>query len=554
MRGNRMKASSFLRLFCLFLVLAFGFATIVATGGGGGGGGGTSPSGGSGSVALSIADSPTEDYCALYITITEVSLLPGPVVIFSSPKGKEINILDHQENNDYLLKVKHGVPAGDYSKIRLRISGIRAVPKPGELAPCTNNIKLPSSRIDLNPQGTFQVTPGGRLLIRLDFQANKALDIHSAGKSGKCIFRPVVFVDIQEGKFIHPCPQIIEGTIKEITEYDNTGWPTEFILKRAENGDELRVTLLSDAVIFDGDFLSPTDLIPLKGTSQIVRVVGTLDEKLAVQASVVVIGDVLNVKGGVDTAIQFVDVAMTVGQFKFTPFAGEEIVGQVDVEVVKDSTSILLGCNTKLQPEDIMPGMSARVIGKYITGPNALRAVAVFLKPQKISGKLLSWYPTPDGKYLILDVDGITIRVPQQTEPGFPFNQFYPVYLDVDGLVPLSLLCTDGVTQRQVHVILDPYVSNPLTAREVRVESEPPEGINDEVAQNNTPNEPVLIMNSGDRVYVLPGATILDQRPGGSSLSLSEIEPGSKVLYHGLGSCHADPNADFYAFILQVIP
>jgi hypothetical protein len=240
MKGIRIKAASFLRLLCLILILAFGFATIVATGGGGGGGGGsTSPSGGSGSVALSIADSPIDDYCAIYIKITEVSLLPGPVVIFSSPTGKEINILDHQENNDYLLKVKHGVPAGTYSKIRLRISDIWAVPKPGEpAAPCADNIKLPSSRIDLNPQGTFQVTPGGKLLIRLDFQANKALDIHPAGKSGKCIFRPVVFVDIQEGKFIQPCPQIIEGTIKEITEYDNTASPTEFILKRAENGDE----------------------------------------------------------------------------------------------------------------------------------------------------------------------------------------------------------------------------------------------------------------------------------------------------------------------------
>ena len=557
MTGNGIKVSGFLRLLCLLFVLAFGFATIVATGGGGGGGGGggvPTPSSGTGSVALSIADSPTDDYCAIYITITEVSLLPGPVVIFSSAAGKEINILDHQDNNDYLLKVKDGVPAGKYEKIRLKVSDIQAKPKPGALAPCTDNIKLPSNKIDLNPQGTFQVTPGGKLNIRLDFQANKALDIHPAGKSGKCIFRPVVFVDIQEGKFIQPCPRIIEGTIKEITEYDNMGEPTEFILKRSENGDELRVTLSSDVIIFDGAFLGRKDLIALEGTSQIVKVVGTLDENLAVQASIVVIGDVLNIKGDVDTAFEYDDLGMTVGRFEFTPFAGEEIVGQVDVEVFRDSTFILLGCNTKLQPEDIMPGMSARVIGKYITGSNVLRAVAVFLKPQKISGKLISWSPTQDGKYLILDVDGITIRVPQQTEPGFPFNQFYPIYLDVDGLVPLNLLCTGGLIQRQVHVMLEPYVSNPLTAREVRVESEPPEGINDEVTQNNTPNEPVLIMSSGDRVYVLPGATILDQRPGGTTSSLSEIVTGDKVLYHGLAACEADTNADFYAFILQVIP
>jgi hypothetical protein len=195
--------------------------------------------------------------------------------------------------------------------------------------------------------------------------------------------------------------------------------------------------------------------------------------------------------------------------------------------------------------------MSARVIGKYIAGSSVLRAVAVFLKPQKISGKLLSWSPTPDGKYLILDVDGITVRVPQQTEPGFPYNQFYPIYLDVDGLVPLSLLCNKEMIQHQVHVILDPYMSNPLTALEVRVESEPPEGIKATVAQNN---EPVLEMENGDRVYVLPGATILDQRPGGDVRWLYEIMPGDDVLYYGLGPCENDPDADFYAFVLQVIP
>jgi hypothetical protein len=101
MTRNGIKVSRFLRLLCLVLVLAFGFATIVATGGGGGGGGVPTPSGGTGSVALSIADSPIDDYCAISITITEVSLLPGPVVIFSSPTGKEINILDHQENNEF---------------------------------------------------------------------------------------------------------------------------------------------------------------------------------------------------------------------------------------------------------------------------------------------------------------------------------------------------------------------------------------------------------------------------------------------------------------------
>ncbi len=41
----------------------------------------------------------TDDYSAIYVTITEVSLLPGPVVIYESSEGKEINLLEHRDNN-----------------------------------------------------------------------------------------------------------------------------------------------------------------------------------------------------------------------------------------------------------------------------------------------------------------------------------------------------------------------------------------------------------------------------------------------------------------------
>jgi hypothetical protein len=84
---------------------------LVSCGGGGGGSGGSSSTGssGTGTVAVSIADNPTDDYEAIYVTITEVSLLPGPVVIYESSKGKEVDLLEHRDNNDYLLKVNYKV-------------------------------------------------------------------------------------------------------------------------------------------------------------------------------------------------------------------------------------------------------------------------------------------------------------------------------------------------------------------------------------------------------------------------------------------------------------
>ncbi len=527
--------TALLYLACVFAIFSlFGCAE--------GGSGGSSGAGSFGAVAVSIAANPTDDYSSIWVRITEVSLLPGPVVIFSSQDGKDVNLVEHRDNNDYLLKVNYNVPAGIYDKIRLEISDIWAEPNPGIVAVCTDNIKLESNEIDLNPEGAFKVTPEGTLAIRLDFDVNTSFDPHPDENSGECIFRPVIFVDIGEGIPVQKCPQVIAGTITEIT-HDTMGQPVDFVLERKDNEDYVTIHLTKDVVVFDGDFVSPSVLT----IGQQVKVVGKFDKELVFHASTVVIGDVFSVRGDVDSAVQFVDATKTVGTFDFTPFSGEEISGQVDVEVWRDNTSILIGCETELEPEDIQAGMTARVIGKYVAATsNVLRSVAVFLKPREITGTLLSWNATADGNYIVMDVDGITIYVPRLTEPDFPYNQFYPIYLEQDGPVPLGFLCDT----RQVRVVLDPYASNPLVAEEVRVQAEPPEGTTGTVAVNN---DPVLELEDGQEVYVLPRATILDQRPGGDISSVEDIMPGDKLFYHGLGACTGDDEADFYAFIVQVV-
>ena len=108
---------------CALLLIAMPITFFLVGCGGGGGSGGSSVVGGTGTgtVAVSIADNPTDDYSAIWVKITEVSLLPGPVVIFNSQDGKDVNLLEHRDNNDYLLKVNYKVPAGTYDKIRLKI-------------------------------------------------------------------------------------------------------------------------------------------------------------------------------------------------------------------------------------------------------------------------------------------------------------------------------------------------------------------------------------------------------------------------------------------------
>jgi hypothetical protein len=532
-----MRARVLCALFTLLLIaVPITFLLVSCGGGGGSGGSSVAGSSGTGTVAVSIADNPTDDYSKILIKITEVSLLPGPVVIFESEEGKEINLLEHRDNNDYLLKVNYDVPARAYNKIRLKISEIRAEPKDWTAPVCANNIKLPSNKIDLNPQGTFKVTRGGTLAIRLDFDANTAFDLHPAGNSGKCIFRPVIFVDIGEGIPVQKCPQVIAGTIGDIT-YDNTGQAEDFVLERKDNKDNVNVHLAADVVVFNGDFVSSSVLYK----ELQVKVVGKFDEHLVFQGTTVVVGDVFTIKGDVQTDINFVDGSMDVGQFTFNPFPGEEILDPFEVEVERGDTSILIGCDQELQPEDIQAGMTARVIGKFIAGDSVLRAVAVFLKPREISGTLLSWNPTSNG--IIINVDGVAILV-RPTTPYFPDN--YPIYLEQDGLVPLEFLCDT----RQVRVILDPYASNPLVAEEVRVQAEPPEGKTGKVVENNAP---VIVLDDNQQVYVLPGATILDERQGGADTSVDDFEPGDNLFYHGLNACAGDTDVDSYAFIVQVV-
>jgi len=57
--------------------------------------------------------------------------------------------------------------------------------------------------------------------VRLDIDAKKSILIHPAGKSGKCIFRPVVFVDVHRAGEREECPQEFSGTIRRIEEEED---------------------------------------------------------------------------------------------------------------------------------------------------------------------------------------------------------------------------------------------------------------------------------------------------------------------------------------------
>ena len=110
-------------LFVLLLVTPFLFLS--CGGGGGSSGSSSSSSSGSGTVAVTVADGPADEFERIWITITEISLIPSgdgddnSVVIYRSNTGHEFDLLELRDQ-DFLFTVNRKVPAGRYEKIRMK--------------------------------------------------------------------------------------------------------------------------------------------------------------------------------------------------------------------------------------------------------------------------------------------------------------------------------------------------------------------------------------------------------------------------------------------------
>jgi len=162
-----------------------------------------SPSSTTGTVGILFTDGPTDEFDRILITVNEVSLLPAdedaaPVEIFS---GEEtFDLLELRDFTDFFA-VAEDVPAGDYRKVRMRISNIDlvALDDLGEVDRTVQSRITGNGKLDLNPRsgGPITLEGGETLLIRLDLDAEKSFLVVRAGASGQYIFRPVVFVDIE---------------------------------------------------------------------------------------------------------------------------------------------------------------------------------------------------------------------------------------------------------------------------------------------------------------------------------------------------------------------
>jgi hypothetical protein len=546
--------------YLLLIILSFSVVVFTACGGGGGSGSQSSSSSGIGTVAVYLADGPADEYDELWITVTEVTLIPSEgsgrsnVIVYQSDQGYKVDLLSYRDE-DFLLTLKQ-IPAGIYKKIRLDISDIDPVG-----GPCTDMeiIKLPSGKIDLLPRETFEVEPGeilairldidanksinlpretfevepGEILaIRLDIDANKSINLHASGNSGKCIFRPVVFVDIEEPvEWQLRCPQILRGKIAGLIYINDDSDIEGFKLELPGKRGTLDVYLADDTVIFNDDgFPSGEDALE-EGQSVWVR--GRLDSEGHFQASEVVIGDVIILKGTVESAVDD-------DTFTLALDPGQPVTDSTISVALSDGTLILVGCEDETNRSAIKPGMPARVAGKLSVNDQLLQAVAVFLRP--ISGELISIDPADygngPGRDLKIQVDedtGITVFLPESA----------PISLVGDGEVPISLLCNG----RYVYAVIDHEQSEQLsvlTASEIKVQPDHLSGLVDDIDES----ERTLVVDS-KTVYVQDNATILDLSGNVDKLTVFEkIEVGDKVNCFGLEDCLVDNK--FYAFVILI--
>lgn len=519
----------------IFLALLIGSALIL---GGCGSGGGGSDTGGSGVIAASqtgtaallLRDSPAEEYDSIILCVNKVTLEPGSEIIFAAAEDKcvEVDLLDYKEK-PFLLNVKD-VPARKYDQIRMTVDYIRT-----EGGPCDAldlDIKLPSDVIKINPQGGIPIKSGDKVVIDVDVKAKQSVNIHTAGNSGKCIFRPVILAEVKTVNKLPPnllCPRILSGTITAINMDD--GEVAGFELKLAHSKyDELKVTVNQSTIVFDenGVFTNTNSL----KVNQSVKVRGEIQPDLTVLASVVTIGDLINLHG---TALTAVDSDL---KFRMKLDSGQAAFGEINV-AVDNQTLILIDCNTEVGYETINAGTGVRAIGKLSGGD--LIAVALFLEERENYGTIDAMRVVSGG----YDMDFIPAG--EQNIVTLFLPDAAGTKMEGDGSIDKDLLADlVNCTAREARVVLNELDDTVADLVEVRHEM-----TGGEIKQDglDKAQERITLVN-GDVIQVQQYATILkDNQP----IAFNDLKYGDDITVFGLVDCDGNNNGiDFYGFVIVV--
>jgi len=509
---------------------------------GGGSGGSTSSS--MGTAAVFIKDAPTEEYESIILCINKATLEPGSVTLFESDTCKEIDLLDLQEK-PFLLTVKD-IPAGTYNQIRLGVDWVETYggDEPG---PCDDlDIKVPSGVIKVNPKEPITVKSGDKLAFEIDIHAKKSLNLHVAGNSQKCIFRPVIFATVTNLGNISPknkCPRILDGTI---TELKKDGREVKGFKLRLSHDSrcQVRIRVNEDTVVFDkdGSFTDPDAL----RVGQKVKVRGEVLEDASLLASVIAIGDLIKLYGTVKEIIS--ENGDLVFEMKLS--YGQVVVDKTIDVVVDHQTLILKDCKTEVDRDAIKPGIGVRAIGKMSEGD--LLAVVLFLEKQKNYGTIVDMdidlnETGYDLKFIPFgETESIDIFLPNDAD----------VALEDDGEIDKDILAElVDCEPRKARITLKE--TDPEIAESVEVKDEVIEGkieTTDPVSRN------IKLQGAfGTIIEVQKYATIFKN---GDTISFDQLEYNDEIRAFGLSGCSRPVNTiaaeeeehiDFYGFVILVL-
>jgi len=523
-----MSKSRFVVLFSVIITLLF---MLLGCGSGGGSGSGSDTSSSMGTAAIFIKDAPTEEYASIVLCINKATLEPGSVTLFESDSCVEVDLLDHQEK-PFLLTVKD-IPAGIYNQIRLGVDYVDTVG-----GSCDDlEIKIPSGLIKVNFQGPVAVKSGDKLGFEIDIHAKRSLNLHVAGNSQKCIFRPVIIATVTNLGDIPPenkCPRILNGAIIKIKKVE--GEVREFTLRLSHDAkSQVFVRVHTDTTIFDetGSFTTSDAL----EVGQKVKVRGELSRDGSIRAFVVAIGDLLKLYG---TALTKVISGNEDLKFKMKLAPGQVVIDDTIDVVVDNQTLILIDCNTEVGMDAIKPGIGVRAIGKISDGD--LRAAALFLEEQKTYGTIVGMKPIDIGYKLNFipagETDPIIIILPDDAG----------VALEGDGRIEKGLLeeLVD-CEPRKAHITLNE--SDLRVADFVEVKDEVIEGI-----INTTDSFSRTITLQGEPetlIQVQDFATIIKD---GELITFDQLYSGDEIRVFGLEACpNEKDDVDFYGFVILVV-
>lgn len=195
--------------------IALFLSSLMAACGGGGSGGSSTPSAQTGTVTITMADGPIDGYSKVVMVISEIRFL--------SNGGQDVLVLDEPKEIDFLalsnfseMLIKREVVAGTYSKIRLILDSLTLIKTDaaGNVVQ-SDEVRLNGlQKVDINPQGTFQVRGGEEIIINVDLDLDRSIHIVTTGNGG-VRFRPVVFATISTQPAFDKLFRV-EGTIDSI--------------------------------------------------------------------------------------------------------------------------------------------------------------------------------------------------------------------------------------------------------------------------------------------------------------------------------------------------